>query len=374
METTTQGSLNAADEKTNRLQRANYAILMPENPSKDHKSRLGFYINWLTKSGREWYSPDLRAYRDYMLNERVRVDRDGNTQNATLSPRTVVAHLATIRARYAELMRSSEVLDDLIDLGDLAPPDDVDGQQAKEMADMFLIRLQKDVHPTTAQVKLVDAQDTADSEHLRLKPYQVSALAQAPGIASLRGLRDTALMTLMVCTGVRAAEAAALQVADLRQRLGGELSLRIREGKGGKQRLIPYGPLDWCLMYVDAWLREAKIEAGPIFRGIRRGGKSVRPRGIGTWTVNDIMNAYPISIDGRLRPVKPHDLRRTYARNAYDFGMDLERIRQNLGHTSLQTTQTYIGALDGRDRHPPNMFGPPHDQQSLALLTGATVN
>ena len=29
--------------------------------------------------------------------------------------------------------------------------------------------------------------------------------------------------------------------------------------------------------------------------------------------------------------MKPHDLRRTYARNAYDFGMDLERIRQNLG-------------------------------------------
>ena len=120
-------------------------------------------------------------------------------------------------------------------------------------------------------------------------------------------------------------------------------------------------------MYVDAWLREADIKAGHVFRGIRRGGKTVRPTGIGAWTVNDIMNAYPISIDGALRLVKPHDLRRTYARNAYDFGMDLERIRQNLGHTSLGTTQTYIGELDGRDRHPPNMFSPPHDSQSLAL-------
>ncbi len=361
------------DEKLSRLQRENTAILMPTDPSKDHKSRLGFYIDWLTERGREWYSPDLRAYRDYMLNERIRVDKDGNARKATLSPRTVVAHLATIRARYAELMRSSEVLDDLIDLGDLAPPDDVDGQKAKEMADMFLIRLQKDVHPTTAPVKIVEAQDVADSEHLRLKPYQVSALVQAPGVSNLRGLRDTALMTLMVCTGIRAAEAAALHVEDLRQRLGGELSLRVREGKGAKQRLIPYGPLDWCLIYVDAWLREAAVKAGPVFRGIRRGGKSVRPKAIGTWTVNDILNSYPVSIDGALRPVKPHDLRRTYARNAYDFGMDLERIRQNLGHTSLQTTQTYIGALDGRDRHPPNMFSPPHDRQSLALLTGAAV-
>ena len=111
-----------------------------------------------------------------------------------------------------------------------------------------------------APVKLVAKQDTADSEHLRLKPYQVSALIQAPGIANLRGLRDTALMTLMVCTGIRAAEAAALQVDDLRQHLGGELSLRVREGKGAKQRLIPYGPLNWCLMYVDAWLGRAEIK------------------------------------------------------------------------------------------------------------------
>ena len=241
------------------------------------------------------------------------------------------------------------------------------------MADLFLIRLQTDVHPANAPVKLVEKQDIADSEHLRLKPYQVSALLQAPGISSLRGLRDTALITLMVCSGIRAAEAAALQVDDLRQHLGGELSLRVREGKGSKQRLIPYGPLDWCLMYVDAWLREAGIKAGPVFRGIRRGGKTVRGQGIGAWTVNDIMNSYPISIDGALRLVKPHDLRRTYARNAFDFGMDLERIRQNLGHASLQTTQAYIGALDGRDRHPPSMFSPPHDRQSLALLTGAAI-
>ncbi len=335
-----------ASEHT-KLLRRNGDVLMPEQPSKDQKSRLRFYIEWLSAAGREWYHPDLRAYRDYLLHERTRIGKGGQRVSATLAPRTVVAHLATIRARYAELLLSSDVHDDLIDLGGLAGEDDVDGRRAREMADMFLVRLQKDVHPAAAPVKLVEAQDLADSEHLRLKPWQVGALARAPGISTLRGLRDTALMTLMVCSGIRAAEAAALQVDDLRQQLGGELSLRVREGKGGKQRLIPYGPLDWCLMYVDAWLREAAIKAGPVFRGIRRGGKAVRARGIGTWTVNDIMNSYPISIEGALRLVKPHDLRRTYARNAYDYGMDLERIRQNLGHTSLGTTQTYIGELDG---------------------------
>jgi len=306
----------------------------------------------------------------YLLYDRVRIDRQGQEVGAQLSPNTVNAHLATIRARYNIVLHSANILDDLIDIGQ---DNDYPEDKIEEGARSIFLRLQMDGHPSTAPVKIVEVQDVADSEHLRLKPYQVSALVQTPGISTLRGLRDTALMTLMVCSGIRAAEAAALHVDDLRQHLGGELSLRVREGKGGKQRLIPYGPLDWCLMYVDAWLHEARINAGQVFRGIRRGGKSVRARGIGAWSVNDIMNSYPISIDGALCLVKPHDLRRTYARNAYDFGMDLERIRQNLGHTSLQTTQTYIGELDGRDRHPPNMFSPPHDPQSLALLTGATI-
>ena len=355
-----------SDEAKQRLWRENHALLMPDNPSKDEKSRLGFFIDWLTESKRSWYQPDLQAYRDYLLFERTRGDKKGRRKPATLSPQTALAHLATVRGRYAALTRSNETRDLLFEL---ANPEDSEAEQ-RAMVDEFFIRMMNDVHPAAAPVKLVAKQDTADSEHLRLKPYQVSALIQAPGIANLRGLRDTALMTLMVCTGIRAAEAAALHVEDLRQHLGGELSLRVREGKGAKQRLVPYGPLNWCLMYVDAWLQRAEIKAGFVFRGIRRGGKSLRPSGIGSWTVNDIMNGYAISIDGALRAVKPHDLRRTYARNAYDYGMDLERIRQNLGHNSLQTTQTYIGELAGRDRHPPNMFSPPHDPQRLQTLLG----
>ncbi len=348
------------------LQRENMAVLMPSAPGKDQKSRLGFYIDWLTRAGLHWYQPDLRAYRDYLLHERTRANKRNQIKAATLSPQTALAHLATIRGRYKELTRSNEIRDRLYEL---ANPDASEAEQ-RALVDEFFVRLANDLHPTAAPIAVVELQDRADSEHLRLKPYQVSALLGAPGINSLRGLRDTALMTLMVCTGIRAAEAAALHVDDLRQHLGGELSLRVREGKGNKQRLIPYGPLNWCLLYVDAWQGAAQIKAGAVFRRILKGNRSIGAKGIGAWTVNDIMNNYPISIDGSLRLVKPHDLRRTYARNAYDFGMDLERIRQNLGHASLQTTQTYIGALDGRDRHPPNMFRPPHEMAQLHAIVG----
>ena len=348
------------------LWRANHAALMPASPNKDLRSRLGFYIDWLTAQRRTWYQPDLLAYRDYLLRERTRRDKKGNHEVVTLAPSTVKAHLATIRARYKALTRDNAARDQLYDL---ANPDASAAEQ-QALVNEFVARIINDMHQSAAPVKLIEKQDSADSDHLRLKPWQVDSLIQAPGLKDLRGLRDTALITLLACSGIRAAEAADLHVDDLRQRLGGELSLRVRQGKGAKQRLIPYGPLEWCLMYVDGWLHAADIKAGAVFRGIRKGGKALRMNGIGVSTVNDILNAYPISVDGVLRVVKPHDLRRTYARNAFEFGMDLERIRQNLGHTGLATTQTYIGALDGRQRHPPNMFQPPHDLRGLRQALG----
>ena len=224
------------------------------------------------------------------------------------------------------MTRSNEVRDRLYGL--MNPEASEAEQQA--MVNEFFAQLTNDLHPQTAPIEQVTVQDRADSEHLRLKPYQVSALLSAPGLGTLRGLRDTALMTLMVCSGIRAAEAAALHVDDLRQHLGGELSLRVREGKGVKQRLILRTAglvLDVC-----GWLARSWRLAGG--RGLPRHTarrQILREQGIGAWSVNDIMNRYPISLGGGLRVVKPHDLRRTYARNAYDFGMDLERIRQNLG-------------------------------------------
>ena len=221
---------HSADDTRSQLWRANHAILMPENPNKDQKSRLGFYIDWLSARGLAWYQPDLNAYRDYLLHQRTRQRKDGTSVAATLSPQTTKAHLATIRGRYDQLTRSNDTRDRLYEL---ANPADSEAEQ-RALVDEFFIRMLNDLHPSAAPVKLIVKQDIADSAHLRLKPYQVSALVQAPGIASLRGLRDTALIALMVCSGMRAAEAAALHVNDLRQHLGGELSLRVRAGKGGQ--------------------------------------------------------------------------------------------------------------------------------------------
>jgi site-specific recombinase XerD len=96
-------------------------------------------------------------------------------------------------------------------------------------------------------------------------------LIDAPGVDTRPGLRHTALIALMLCTGVREAELSALETQDLRRRLGGELALHIREGKGCKERLIPYGALEWVLAIVDKWMETDGIKDGPVFRSFYKG-------------------------------------------------------------------------------------------------------
>jgi site-specific recombinase XerD len=245
--------------------------------------------------------------------------------------------------------------------------------ERKAFVDEAVTRLTNEIDPKNAPVKQVKRQDVADAAYLRLTKEQAEALINAPGVDTLQGLRDTALIALMLCTGVREGELTALEVDDLRQELGGELALHIREGKGAKERLIPYGELDWCLAIVDKWLAAVGITSGAVFRGFYRGGKTLRRGRLSVRAVEYILHEYPIVKNGDVVHVKPHDCRRTYARRLYEAGADLVAIQQNLGHADIKTTLGYIGELDASKRRAPavysydlrNLNGAPSEQLPL---------
>jgi len=123
----------------------------------------------------------------------------------------------------------------------------------------------------------------------------------------------------------------------------------VREGKGYKQRLVPYGAHLSVLQLVQAWLDTAGIVSGYIFRGVTKGktGK-VLEHPISVRTFERRLLLY--GVDGLC--INPHDLRRTYAKQQYSNGMDIVAIKDNLGHASIETTQTYIGAMDAEKRVP----------------------
>jgi len=325
------------------------AIILPAAPDKHTKHRLTKFSNWLARSSHQWHSPDLAAYRDYLL-------AAGGTDGDPLSPSTVQAHLSTIRGRYAAIIRERDLFYRVAAQQTDAP------LERKALVDEIITRLENAMAPAAAPVKVKTSQDKPDAAHLRLTTAQAEALMAAPGVDNLLGLRDTAVIATMLCTGVREAELAALDAPDLRQRLGGELALHVREGKGCKERLIPYGELEWVLAVMDKWMGAAGISEIPfrgqeeaVYRSFFRGGRRLRGR-LSVRAIQYILASYPIMVDGKLTKVKPHDLRRTYARRLYEAGVDLVAIQQNLGHASQQTTLGYIGTLDVARRKPPAVY------------------
>ncbi len=333
------------------------ALLIPQDAEGVTRQRLARFADWLEGRGGNLYTPDLAGWRDALLAEGVK-------------PSSARAYLATVRSRYRALLRGESLRDGLYDhagamLERIGQADNPANRYA--LVNEALTRLENALDPKQAFVKVPKKQDRTDTTELRLTREQAEALLHAPGVATLRGLRDTALLAVMLCTGVRVAEAAALEVGDLRQRLKGELGLLVREGKGGKDRFIPWGDLSWALVIVDKWLKVAGITAGPVFREIRKGGK-VQAEGLTTRAIQQIVQRYQVVIEGERRAARPHDLRRTYAARQYAAGMDMNAIRQNLGHEDIKTTQGYIGAMNIETRRGQAVYS-----FDLHALDGLTV-
>lgn len=321
------------------LQIKDYVEWLPDSASNVTRQRLNRFKVWMDTQGYALHAPDLAAYRDALLDEGI-------------APTSARAYLGTVRSRYRELLRQREWRDMLYKhagealerIGHADTP-----ANRFVFVNEAITRLENALVPEAARVKVATKQDHTDQEHLRLTKEQADALLAAPGTESLSGLRDTALIALLLCTGLREGEVVALNVADLRQRVKGELGLLVRHGKGDKARFIAYGALSWVLVIVDTWLKRAGIHSGAVFRPLRRGGH-IRERRLTTYAVQLILARYPVVIDGRQCVVKPHDCRRTYAARQYAAGMDLNALRQNLGHADVKTTLRYIGTVDIEER------------------------
>jgi hypothetical protein len=84
------------------------------------------------------------------------------------------------------------------------------------------------------------------------------------------------------------------------QELNRELAFHICKGKGSKAGLIPYGEFDWGLVIIDQMLEAAGIGIGPVFRGIYKGGQTLRPGWLTLRAVEYIVGSYPVSFNGKM--------------------------------------------------------------------------
>jgi integrase len=170
-----------------------------------------------------------------------------------------------------------------------------------------------------------------------LSQRQAQALLSAPDIATLRGLRDRAILAVLLGCGLRRSEVAALTFSHLQQR-DGRWCIVDLVGKHGRVRTAPMPT--WVKVAIDAWTIPSGVADGQVFRSVNR-AHGVTGERLGEKVVWQLIKPY--AEEAGVPGIAPHDLRRTCAKLCRAGGGELEQIQLLLGHASVQTTERYLG-------------------------------
>ncbi len=152
-------------------------------------------------------------------------------------------------------------------------------------------------------------------------------VVESPAGTGWRRVRNAAILEVLYVSGLRVAELAALDVADVDL---AESVIRVRAGKGRKDRVVPTGPT--VTTAVQTWLELRGAEPGALFRNARGGRLTVRG-------IYDVVRGS--GARNGIAGVHPHALRHSFATHLLRGGADIRSIQEMLGHASLSTTQRY---------------------------------
>jgi integrase len=157
-------------------------------------------------------------------------------------------------------------------------------------------------------------------------------LLAAPDVETVAGRRDAAIFALLVGAWLRRQEAVGVQVDQIQQR-GGRWLVADLQGKGGRTRTVPLPA--WAAASLRRWIDG--LDPGPVLRRVRDEAIGEALSVDGVWFV---VHRYA----GELGlTFTPHDLRRTGAQLARAGGAEIEQIQFTLGHSSVTTTERYLG-------------------------------
>lgn len=280
-----------------------------------------------------------------------------------------VAHLATVRGASGNTLRAYS--QDLAQLSawclskSFADPDSISAEQLREYA----VHLGADLRLASSSIarklatmrtffkhrvarggarRLPTGLLSAPRKGRRLPQVVdeglVGRLMEIPDRSKPGGLRDRALLEVLYGAGLRASEAVGLDLDDFLPQPAGDALLRVRHGKGDKERVALLGRPGRAA--VEQWVRSGRprlrSDAAETALFVNRFGGRLSDR-----AVRRLCDRLASAVPDAGKPT-PHTFRHTFATHLLDHGADLRVVQELLGHADLATTQVYTHVSSAR--------------------------
>lgn len=259
-----------------------------------YQADLELFTRWFQQTNGEMLSSDnltptdVREYKQYLINR----------QKAKAA--TINRHLAAIRSYASWAKNTGEAV--------YNPADGIKGVSQQKHAPKWLDRKEQ-------------------AAVLREAERRIQAAKTEP--AKRQAIRDYCILTVLLNTGLRVSELVALEIEDITmsERKG---ELRVRAGKGTKERIIPLN--DSCRKAIKAWYSVRPINKENRVFTTQRGYATTR-------AIQSVLES--IGEAAHVDNMTPHVARHTFAKNLINAGVSLEKVAMLLGHSSLDTTMVY---------------------------------
>ena len=269
------------------------------------------------------YASDLRDFCSYLGNEKIDADTilsyvQNMSRERKLRDSTICRRLVVLKQFFRYLHQQKEIEDDFF------------------QNHAFHFKKERRLPKVLATTEIRSLLQYAEKQLQHAKT----------DFAIWKASRDLALLDILISTGIRIAEAAAIEMGDI---VTQDRTILIH-GKGRKQRLIYLScPQTWHNLTQWIKLRKSRgTDTEKLF--INRSGNPISIHGI-EYIYNTAKRETKINIKST-----PHYLRHTFATNLLANGADLRSVQEILGHSSVATTEIYTEVSTKRKKQVLNKY------------------
>ena len=165
---------------------------------------------------------------------------------------------------------------------------------------------------------------------------------------SVKGKRDAAILSVMLTTGLRRNEVRGINLLDY-DRVQHELTVSCT--KTYSERVCPI--TNTVAKRINTWLRIRGNNNGALFCPLLKNEKVVL-RPLSTQAIYSIVQMR--AENAGLGQLTPHDLRRTYVTSLLDAAVDINVVRQLVGHQDIKTTARYDYRINDSHKYTNRIF------------------